>query len=153
MSLYLDDLKAGQRFETASRTVTEAEIIAFAKEFDPQYYHVDPVAAQKSAFGGLISSGFHTLSLSMRLFFDLNLWPESVIASPGFVFLNEKPGRLDDHALATRLALFLTNSVPDSTLRTRADRSELNRPEVLRAETERLLASPHAERFVEGFLD
>ena len=83
MSLYLDDLKAGQRFETARRTVTEAEIIAFAKEFDPQYYHVDPVAAQKSAFGGLIASGFHTLSLSMRLFFDLNLWPESVIASPG----------------------------------------------------------------------
>lgn len=83
MSLFLDDLKVGQRFETGSITVTEAEIITFAKQFDPQYYHIDPVAAQKSAFGGLIASGFHTLSLSMRLFFDLNLWPESVIASPG----------------------------------------------------------------------
>ena len=83
MGLYLDDLSPGQRFETGSATVTEAEIIAFAKQFDPQYYHVDPVAAQKSAFGGLIASGFHTLSLSFRLFFDLKLWPESVIASPG----------------------------------------------------------------------
>lgn len=83
MGLYLDDLTVGQRFETGTITVTEAEIIAFARQFDPQYYHVDPIAAQKSAFGGLIASGFHTLSLSMRLFFDLNLWPESVIASPG----------------------------------------------------------------------
>jgi acyl dehydratase len=83
MGLYLDDVCVGQRFETGSVTVTEAEIIAFAKQFDPQYFHVDPVAAQGSAFGGLIASGFHTLSLSMRLFFDLKLWPESVIASPG----------------------------------------------------------------------
>ena len=83
MGLYLDDLKPGQRFETGSVTVSEAEIIAFAKQFDPQYYHIDPEAAKKSAFGGLIASGFHTLSLSMRLFFDLDLWPEAVIASPG----------------------------------------------------------------------
>lgn len=83
MGLYLDDLKPGQRFTTGSATVSEAEIIAFARQFDPQYYHVDPQAAKQSAFGGLIASGFHTLSLSMRLFFDLKLWPESVIASPG----------------------------------------------------------------------
>ncbi len=83
MGLYLEDLTAGQKFVTGSVTVSEADIIAFAKQFDPQYYHVDPVAAQKSQFGGLISSGFHTLSLSMRLFFDLDLWPEAIIASPG----------------------------------------------------------------------
>lgn len=83
MGLYLDDLKPGQRFDTASVTVTESDIVAFARQFDPQYYHVDPEAAKASAFGGLIASGFHTLSLSMRLFFDLKLWPEAVIASPG----------------------------------------------------------------------
>ena len=83
MGLYLDDLKQGQRFDTASVTVTESDIVAFARQFDPQYYHVDPEAAKASAFGGLIASGFHTLSLSMRLFFDLKLWPEAVIASPG----------------------------------------------------------------------
>jgi acyl dehydratase len=83
MGLYLDDLKVGQKFVTAGVTVSEAEIIAFARQFDPQYYHIDPVAAKGSQFGGLISSGFHTLSLSMRLFFDLDLWPEAIIASPG----------------------------------------------------------------------
>ena len=83
MGLYLDDLKVGQRFETGKITVSEAEIIVFAKQFDPQYYHVDPQAAKNSAFGGLIASGFHTLSLSMRLFFDLDIWPEAMIASPG----------------------------------------------------------------------
>jgi acyl dehydratase len=116
MSLYLDDLKPGQRFETKSRTVSEAEIIGFAKEFDPQYYHVDPVAAQKSAFGGLISSGFHTLSLSMRLFFDLNLWPDSVIASPGMEHVKWlKPMRPGDtiRAAAEVVDVRVSTSKPD----------------------------------------
>ncbi|MBY0504600.1 MAG: DUF1592 domain-containing protein [Bryobacteraceae bacterium] len=77
----------------------------------------------------------------------------AVLASPGFVFVNEQPGRLDDYALATRLSLFLSNSLPDETLRSKAARGELNRPEVLRAETERLLALPYARRFVDAFLD
>ena len=77
----------------------------------------------------------------------------AVLASPGFVFLEEKPGKLDDHALATRLALFLWNSVPDDALRSRAARGELHRPEVLRAETERMLSDPKSRRFVEAFLD
>ncbi|MSU48821.1 MAG: DUF1592 domain-containing protein [Opitutus sp.] len=77
----------------------------------------------------------------------------AVLASPGFVFLDEKPGRLDDYALATRLALFLSNSEPDATLRARATRGELSRPEVLRAETERLLADKKSRRFVDAFLD
>ncbi len=77
----------------------------------------------------------------------------AVLASPGFVFLDEKPGRLDDYALATRLALFLWNSPPDDALRARAARGELSKPAVLRAETERLLADPKAHRFQEAFLD
>jgi hypothetical protein len=77
----------------------------------------------------------------------------AVLASPGFVFLEEKPGRLDDFALATRLALFLSNSIPDATLRARAERGELRRPDVLREETERLLSSPQSQRFIEAFLD
>src|SRR5438552_2016614 len=62
----------------------------------------------------------------------------AVLSSPGFVFVEERPGRLDDHALATRLALFLWNSVPDDTLRALADRGELGRPDVLRTQNERL---------------
>jgi hypothetical protein len=77
----------------------------------------------------------------------------AVLASPGFLFVQANPGRLDDHALATRLALFLWNSIPDDTLRALADRGELNRPEVLRAQTARLLDDPRARRFVEAFTD
>ncbi len=77
----------------------------------------------------------------------------AVLASPEFVFLDEKPGRLDDYALATRLALFLWNSEPDAALRSLAARGELHRPEVLRAETRRLLADARSQRLVESFLD
>jgi hypothetical protein len=77
----------------------------------------------------------------------------AVLASPGFVFVAETPGRLDDHALATRLALFLWNSTPDATLRALADRGELARPDVLRAQTDRLLDDPRSQRFVAAFTD
>jgi hypothetical protein len=77
----------------------------------------------------------------------------AVLSSPGFLFVEERPGPLDDHALATRLALFLWNSPPDAVLRERARRGELGRPAVLRAETERMLADPRAGRFVDAFLD
>ena len=77
----------------------------------------------------------------------------AVLASPAYVFIDEAPGRLDDYALATRLALFLWNSQPDEALRATAARGELQRPAVLRRETERLLADPKAERFVSAFLD
>src|SRR5262245_47790781 len=77
----------------------------------------------------------------------------AVLASPRFVFLNEKPGKLDDNALATRLALFLWNSTPDEALRARAARGELSQPAALRAETERLLNDPKSHRFTEAFLD
>lgn len=77
----------------------------------------------------------------------------AVLASPGFVFLDEAPGPLPGPALATRLALFLWNSAPDARLRELGARGELARPEVRRAEVERLLADPKAERFIEAFLD
>jgi hypothetical protein len=77
----------------------------------------------------------------------------AVLASPAFLYLDEKPGRLDDYALATRLALFLWNSVPDEKLLARAAQGELSRPAVLRAETERMLADPKSRRFVDAFLD
>jgi hypothetical protein len=77
----------------------------------------------------------------------------AVLCSPGFLFLEEQPGTLDAHALAARLAFFLWNSEPDEILRARAARGELGRPEVLQAETNRLLDDPKSQRFVEAFLD
>jgi hypothetical protein len=77
----------------------------------------------------------------------------AVLSSPEFVFVDEMPGKLNDHSLATRLALFLWNSEPDQALRARAARGELSKPDVLRAEAERMLADPKSHRFVDAFLD
>ncbi|MFA6316794.1 MAG: MaoC family dehydratase [Elusimicrobiota bacterium] len=68
--LYLEDFPAGTRFTSGLRKVTAENIIAFAREFDPQPFHVDPAAAEKSVFQGLAASGWHTASLTMRLFVD-----------------------------------------------------------------------------------
>jgi acyl dehydratase len=65
--LYLDDLQVGQRFSSASITIDTAAIKKFAADYDPQPFHLDEVAAEKSIFKGLAASGWHTASISMRL--------------------------------------------------------------------------------------
>jgi acyl dehydratase len=65
--LYLEDLQPGQHFVTAPYTVTEDEILRFAREFDPQPFHLDDAAARETLFGSLIGSGWHTAALTMRL--------------------------------------------------------------------------------------
>lgn len=77
----------------------------------------------------------------------------AVLCSPTYLYLQEKPGRLDDHALAARLAYFLWNSPPDAELRSLAAAGKLHEPKILRAQTERLLADPRSLRFVETFTD
>ena len=77
----------------------------------------------------------------------------AVLCSPGFVSIEEKPGRLDDYALASRLSFLLANTSPDGELRARASGGELHRPDVLRAQTERLLKDPTSRQFVDAFLD
>lgn len=69
-TVYLDDLTVGQRFTSGSKLVTEEEIIRFAREFDPQPFHTDPVAAKATFFQGLAASGWHTMAMSMRLMVD-----------------------------------------------------------------------------------
>jgi acyl dehydratase len=64
---YLDDLAVGQRFASADKTVTTAEIEAFAAQFDPQPFHLDAAAAKETLFGGLAASGWHTAAMTMRL--------------------------------------------------------------------------------------
>ena len=77
----------------------------------------------------------------------------AVLCSPEFVCLEEKPGRLDDYALASRLSFFLWNSPPDGQLRAVAARGQLSQSDALRVQTERLLNDPRSRRFVDAFLD
>ena len=65
--LYLDDLQVGQRFTSGTHAIDEAQIKAFARQFDPQPFHIDGVAATASLFGGLVASGWHTAAITMRL--------------------------------------------------------------------------------------
>lgn len=80
---YFEDYIPGDVHELGTRTVTEAEIIDFAKQFDPQYFHVDPEKAKASRFGGIIASGWHTASLVMRVYVDQYLSHVAGMASPG----------------------------------------------------------------------
>ena len=80
---FLEDYVAGRVYEFGSATVTEAEIIDFATRYDPQYFHVDPGKAAASEFGGIIASGWHTMSLLMRLLVDHFLPRAASLASPG----------------------------------------------------------------------
>jgi acyl dehydratase len=64
---YWEDFKVGETAELGSHTLTEPEMLAFARKYDPQPFHVDPEAARRSMFGGLIASGWHTCALMMRL--------------------------------------------------------------------------------------
>ncbi|MGA2636737.1 MaoC family dehydratase [Methylocella sp.] len=64
---YLDDLKVGQRFVSGAHTLDADEIKAFAAQFDPQRFHLDEEAAKDTFFGGLVASGWHTASITMKL--------------------------------------------------------------------------------------
>ena len=65
--MYFDDLRVGDRFSSRTYPVDEAAIIGFAREFDPQPFHLDPDAAKRSLFGGLVASGWHIAAITMRL--------------------------------------------------------------------------------------
>jgi acyl dehydratase len=67
-TVYFDDLAVGQRWRRGPAQLSADEIIAFAREWDPQPFHVDQEAAARSRFGGLVASGAHTFVLAGRLF-------------------------------------------------------------------------------------
>ncbi|MEI8395256.1 MAG: MaoC family dehydratase [Rhodospirillaceae bacterium] len=68
VGLAFEEFRIGAVFETAGITVTEAMIIEYAFRYDPQPFHIDAIAASRSPYGGLIASGFQTMSLTFRLF-------------------------------------------------------------------------------------
>ncbi len=80
---YFEDYLPGEVYSYGSVTLDEASIIEFARLYDPQPFHIDPVAAQDAIYGGLIASGWHTTSVMMRLLVDHVLSPASSLGSPG----------------------------------------------------------------------
>jgi acyl dehydratase len=80
---YFEDFPAGKVVEYGARTLSEEEIIAFAREWDPQRFHVDPEAAKATPYGGIIASGWHTGCVLMRLMCDAYVNEAACIGSPG----------------------------------------------------------------------
>lgn len=80
---YFEDYRVGMVSKFGEVTVTAEEIVEFARRYDPQEMHIDPVAAAHGAFGGLIASGWHTGSMMMRLFAEHYLSKVAGLASPG----------------------------------------------------------------------
>jgi acyl dehydratase len=80
---YFEDFEPGQDIDLGTCTVTEDEILAFARRFDPQPFHVDEAAAKESPFGELIASGWFTGSLFMRMYVDELLTDAASHGSPG----------------------------------------------------------------------
>lgn len=113
---YFEDYPEGGIFEFGSIAVVEDEVIEFAKRYDPQDFHVDPDAARETVFGGIIASGWHTGSLTMRLYADHYLSKVASLASPGLDELRwVKPVRPGD-TLSVRVTVEATRrsqSKPD----------------------------------------
>jgi acyl dehydratase len=80
---WFEDFTPGQVLELGSRTVTAEAIVAFAREFDPQPFHLDEEAAKRSIYGGLLASGWHTGAIMMRLLCDGLLYDTVSLGSPG----------------------------------------------------------------------
>jgi acyl dehydratase len=105
-TLHWEDFKVGETVEMGQHTFTEVEIIAFARQFDPQPFHVDPQAARQSFFGGLIASGWHTCAVCMRLNCDSYINRSVSLGSPGLDSIRwPKPVRPGDTVTYRRTVL------------------------------------------------
>ncbi|MBU8897724.1 acyl dehydratase [Corallococcus sp. H22C18031201] len=102
---YFEDFEVGEVSECGPHVVTREEILAFAKQFDPQPFHVDDEAARQSIFGGIIASGWHTAAICHRLVVEGLLGKAASMGSPGVDELRWlKPVRPGD-ALSVRVEL------------------------------------------------
>jgi len=80
---YLEDFHVGQTSQSASLSVSAEDILDFAARFDPQPFHLDPVAAEQTLFRGLAASGWHTAALTMRLLVGCELKPAGGLIGAG----------------------------------------------------------------------
>jgi acyl dehydratase len=80
---YFEDAEVGATAAFGNRTVTAEEIRTFARQYDPQPFHLDEAAARESPFGGLIASGWHTCALTMRMLVDNALEESGAVGAAG----------------------------------------------------------------------
>jgi acyl dehydratase len=116
--LYLEDLHVGQRFVSGTYQMSEAQIKAFAQEFDPQPFHLDDAAAQATVFAGLAASGWHTAAVAMRLLVTSGLPLGNGIIGLGGELAWPKPTRPGDtlHVESEVLEIIPSRSRPNQAI-------------------------------------
>jgi acyl dehydratase len=103
---YWEDFQVGERAELGRHTFTEAEIVEFGRHYDPQPFHVDVENAKRSAFGGLIASGWQTCAIGMRLMVESYISQTVSLGSPGIDNIRWlKPVRPGDTITYSRIVL------------------------------------------------
>ena len=107
--MHFEEFRAGQRLNLGPVRVEQSEIIAFARAYDPQWFHTDPERAQSSRWRGIIASGWHTCAIAMRLICEGPLRGSESIGSPGLAYVKwpapVRPGdelRLEAEVIHTR---------------------------------------------------
>ncbi|HAP24859.1 MAG TPA: dehydratase [Achromobacter sp.] len=107
--IYLEDLSVGDVFVSKTHPLDAAQIIAFASQFDPQPFHLDPDAARETLFQGLAASGWHTAALTMKLLVESFPVARGVIGA-GAEVVWPQPTRPDDVVKVTSTVLSITPS-------------------------------------------
>ena len=107
---YWEDFKVGEVEQIGGKLVDRDEVIAFARQFDPQPFHVDEAAAKQSMYGGLIASGWHTCAIAMELLVGAVLKDSDSYGSPGIDNLKWLEAVRPGDALSLRVIVLETRA-------------------------------------------
>jgi len=130
--LYLDDLAVGDEFRSSDHELDADQIIAFASQFDPQPFHIDPVAAQDTFFRGLAASGWHSAAIAMKLLVESLPLADGVIGT-GVEVAWSSPVRPDEtlHVVSVVREILPSRSKPNQAIVVLESRM-LNQDDVLK---------------------
>jgi len=139
--LYLDDISVGDRFTSGEHAMDEAQIKAFAEQFDPQPFHLDDAAAQATLFGGLAASGWHTAAVTMRLQVTSGLPIAGGIIGAGGELSWPRPTRATDvlHVVSEVVQVQPSKSRPDRGMVTVRSETRNQHGDVLQLSTVRVV--------------
>ena len=139
--LYLDDIAVGDRFTSGEHALDEAQIKAFAAQFDPQPFHLDEAAGRDTLFGGLAASGWHTAAITMRLQVTTGLPIAGGIIGAGAELTWPRPTRATDvlHVVSEVLQIQPSKSRPDRGMVTVRSETRNQHGDVLQLATVRVV--------------
>ncbi|MFN4118179.1 MaoC family dehydratase [Acidovorax sp.] len=148
--LYLDDLSVGDQFRSGEHAMDEAQITAFAAQFDPQPFHLDDTAARATLFGGLAASGWHTAAVTMRLQVTSGLPVAGGIIGAGGELSWPRPTRASDvlHVVSEVVQIQPSKSKPDRGMVTVRSETRNQHGDVLQLSTVRIVVPRRPGAFV-----